>query len=152
MADGGFPIKYVTGKKDVEISSAPKETRMYNGRGYVLEESIVGDVGLVKAWKADTMGNLVFRGTARNFNPECAAASRYTIAEVEEIVPAGSLAPESIHVPSIYVHSIVKAQSEKRIERLTLSKGSSLAFFFPLSVGLRPYTRFGFLLFTCIYV
>ncbi len=93
----------------------------------MLEESITGDVGLVKAWKADTLGNLKFRGTARNFNPECAAAARYTIAEVEEIVPAGTLAPDEIHVPSIYVHSIVRANSEKRIERLTLSavKGAS---------------------------
>ena len=87
-----------------------------------MEESITGDIGIVKAWRADTFGNLMFRGTARNFNPDCAMAARFTIAEVEEIVPVGTIAPEDVHVPGVYVKAIVKANEEKKIERLTLFK------------------------------
>ena len=120
IQEGGFPIKY--GKNGaVEIGSKPKELRNFNGRNYVMEEAISGDVALIKAWKADTYGNLVFKGTARNFNPDCAMAAKFTIAEVEEVVPLGQLHPDAIHLPGVYVKSIVKANSEKRIERQTLT-------------------------------
>ena len=83
-----------------------------------MEHSIQGDFAFVKAWKADTRGNLIFRGTARNFNPECATAGKVCIAEVEEIVEAGTLHPDSIHLPGIYVDRLIKGPSyEKRIEK-----------------------------------
>jgi 3-oxoacid CoA-transferase len=88
----------------------------------VLEEAITGQIGLVKAWKADEFGNLVFRGTARNFNPECAMAAKYTIAEVDEIVPTGSINPADVHLPGIYVKAIVKTQADKKFEKVTLAK------------------------------
>eukprot|EP00128_Syssomonas_multiformis_P008034 Colp12_sorted_trinity150504_noHs@16516 len=120
--EGGAPIKY---NKDgsIAIPSQPRESRSFNGRNYIMEEAITGDFALVKAWKADTVGNLVFRKTAQNFNTPCAKAAKVTIAEVEEIVPVGELPAEGIHVPSVYVHRIVKgAKFEKRIERLSLAK------------------------------
>jgi len=121
IQEGGFPIKY-NADKTVAIASKPRETRSFNGRNFVLEEAITGDFALVKAWKADTLGNLVFRATARNFNPDCAKAAKITIAEVEEIVEPGALKPDEIHLPGIYVARIVKAtQNEKRIEKLTLA-------------------------------
>lgn len=105
--------------------SEPRETREFDGKGYVMERAIVGDVALVKAWKADERGNLVWRGTARNFNPDCARAGKICIAEVEEIVPVGALSPEEIHLPGIYVHHVVKGDSyEKRIEKRTISSGT----------------------------
>jgi 3-oxoacid CoA-transferase subunit A len=91
-------------------------------REYVMETGLFADLALVKAWKADELGNLVYRKTARNFNPMMAAAARFTIAEVEEIVPAGSLDPDTIHTPSLYVKRFVKTQSVKRIEQRTVSK------------------------------
>lgn len=124
VANGGFPIKY-RADKTVEIPSKKKEIKSFNGRDYVLEESITGDVALVKAWKADPFGNLVFRGTARNFNPDCAMAAKFTIAEVEEIVPLGSLKPEDVHLPGVYVQAIVKANMEKKIERRTVAKSAT---------------------------
>jgi 3-oxoacid CoA-transferase len=127
VQQGGFPIKFKPGGKEVDIASKPHEVRTFGGREYVLEEAITGDVGLVKAWKADTFGNLVFRGTACNFNPECAAAARFTVAEVEEIVPLGALSPSEVQVPGVYVHSIVKANVEKKIERLTLDLSDETA-------------------------
>jgi len=97
-----------------------KETRVIGGREYLLELPIKGDVALIKAWKADTWGNLVFRKTARNFNAPMAGAARITIAEVEEIVPVGQLAPDQIHVPSIYVNRLVLGKDyQKPIERRT---------------------------------
>ena len=99
-----------------------KETKEYNGRHYVLEESLTADISLVKAYKADKSGNLIFRMTARNFNPMMATAGKVTIAEVEEIVEIGDLDPECIHVPGIYVNMIVKGNFEKRIEQRTVSK------------------------------
>jgi 3-oxoacid CoA-transferase A subunit len=99
-----------------------KETKEYNGRNYVLEESLTADISLVKAYKADKSGNLIFRMTARNFNPMMATAGKITIAEVEEIVEIGDLDPECIHVPGIYVNMIVKGSFEKRIEQRTVSK------------------------------
>jgi 3-oxoacid CoA-transferase subunit A len=99
-----------------------KEVRNFDGRDYVMERGIVGDFALVRAWKADTMGNLVYRKTARNFNPMMAAAGKITIAEVEEIVPVGELDPENIHTPGVYVQRLVKSKFEKRIEQRTTRK------------------------------
>jgi len=97
-----------------------KETRVIGGREYLLEMPIKGDVALLKAWRADTWGNLVFRKTARNFNAPMAGAARITIAEVEEIVPVGQLDPDQIHVPSIYVSRLVLGKDyQKPIERRT---------------------------------
>jgi 3-oxoacid CoA-transferase subunit A len=98
-----------------------KETRQFDGEWYVMERSLRADVALVKAWKADTAGNLVYRKTARNFNPMMATAGKLCIAEVEELVPAGELDPDHIHTPGIYVKRIVvNATPEKRIEQRTV--------------------------------
>ena len=95
-----------------------KETRVINGHGYVLEQPITGDYAFVKAWKGDTHGNLVYRRTARNFNPMMATAGKITIAEVEELVEPGQLDPDHIHTPGVYVQRILQGPSyEKRIER-----------------------------------
>ncbi len=97
-----------------------KETREFDGRPYVLEKGIIGDFALVKAWRADPFGNLVFRKTARNFNPMMAAAGRITIAEVEEIVDFGEIDPDHVHTPGIYVQKLIQGPSyEKRIEQRT---------------------------------
>jgi len=98
-----------------------KETREIDGKHYVLETALRADVSLVKAWKADRSGNLVFRKTARNFNPACAMAGKVCVAEVEEIVETGSIDPDHVHLPGIYVHRIVlNATPEKRIEQRTV--------------------------------
>eukprot|EP01125_Pyxidicula_operculata_P022920 TRINITY_DN9685_c0_g1_i1.p2 TRINITY_DN9685_c0_g1~~TRINITY_DN9685_c0_g1_i1.p2 ORF type:complete len:502 (-),score=159.95 TRINITY_DN9685_c0_g1_i1:2109-3614(-) len=118
---GGMPIKH---HKDgtVDIESKPRPTAVFDGRKYVMETAIRSDFSLIKAHKADTHGNLVFRATSRNFNPAAATAGKVCIAEVEEIVEPGQLTPDEIHLPGIYVHRIVKGPSfEKRIERLKLS-------------------------------
>ena len=100
-----------------------KETKEFNGKTYLLEEGIVGDFALVKAWKADTLGNLVYRKTSRNFNPLAAMAGKITIAEVEEIVEPGELDPDEIHTPGIYVQRVLLGTNyQKRIERLTVAK------------------------------
>jgi 3-oxoacid CoA-transferase subunit A len=99
-----------------------KETRVYNGKEYLLEEALTADFSLVRAWKGDKMGNLVYHKTARNFNPMIATAGKITIAEVEELVEIGELDPNSIHTPSIYVQTIIEGKQEKRIERLTVRK------------------------------
>jgi 3-oxoacid CoA-transferase subunit A len=99
-----------------------KEVREYNGRHFILEESIVGDFAIVKAWKADPYGNLVFRKTARNFNPLAATAGKITVVEVEEIVPLGSLDPDEIHTPGIYVNRLIQGTFEKTIEQRTVRK------------------------------
>jgi 3-oxoacid CoA-transferase subunit A len=100
-----------------------KELKEFDGKTYVLERGIRADVALVKAWRADHAGNLIYRKTARNFNPMIATCGKVTVAEVEEIVEIGSLDPEAIHTPSIYVDRIVRTTSEKRIEqRTTLSR------------------------------
>ncbi|KAI8865542.1 3-oxoacid CoA-transferase, partial [Ramicandelaber brevisporus] len=126
---GGVPIKYSQGKQgEVEIASTPREAREVDGRGYIFEEAITGDFALIKAWKGDAFGNLVFRGAARNFNPAMARAGKITIAEVEEIVPVGELKPDEIHLPGIYVQRLVKGGAyEKRIERLTLNDGANVS-------------------------
>lgn len=97
-----------------------KEVREFDGRQYVMETGLVADLSIVKAWKADERGNLVFRKTARNFNPMMATAGRACVAEVEEIVPTGSLDPDHIHTPGIYVDRIVQTVPEKRIEQRTV--------------------------------
>jgi len=98
-----------------------KETREFDGELYVMERALVPEVALVKAWKADKSGNLIFRRTARNFNPAAAMAGKVTIVEVEEIVETGSIDPDAVHLPGIYVHRIVlNASPEKRIEKRTL--------------------------------
>ena len=97
-----------------------KETREFDGEEYVMERSLTADIALVKAWKADQSGNLVFRKTARNFNPDVATAGRITVVEVEELVETGGLDPDHIHLPGIYVHRIiVNPRPEKRIEQRT---------------------------------
>lgn len=100
-----------------------KEHKEFNGETYILETGLLADIALVKAWKADEQGNLVFRKTARNFNPMMATAGKTTIVEVEEIVPVGSLDPDHIHTPGIYVQRLIKGASyEKRIEQRTVRK------------------------------
>ncbi|MDQ6600579.1 CoA transferase subunit A [Bacillus salipaludis] len=100
-----------------------KEHKVFNGRTYILEEGIVGDFAFVKAWKADPLGNLIYRKTARNFNPLAAMAGKVTIAEVEEVTPIGGLDADQIHTPSVFVQRVFLGTNyEKRIERLTVSK------------------------------
>ncbi|WP_180053937.1 CoA transferase subunit A [Acinetobacter sp. YH12236] len=102
-----------------------KEVREFDGKEFILEKSLTADVALVKAYKADKAGNLVFRKTARNFNPECAMAGKITVAEVEQVVEIGELDPDDIHLPGIYVNRIiVNAAPEKRIEQMTLKAGA----------------------------
>ena len=96
-----------------------KETRNINGKNYVLEQAITGDFAIVKAWKADTFGNLIFRKTARNFNPMVATAGKITVVEVEEIVAAGELDPDQIHTPGIYVDRLIQGNFKKAIEQRT---------------------------------
>lgn len=97
-----------------------KEVREFNGRKYILEESITGDFAIVKAWKADTFGNAIYRHTAQNFNPMAATAGKITVVEVEEIVEPGELEPSTIHTPGIYVDRVIQGKFEKRIEQRTL--------------------------------
>ncbi|MBM4105001.1 MAG: CoA transferase subunit A [Phycisphaerae bacterium] len=104
-----------------------KPTAEFDGETFVLERGIRTDLSLVKAWKADPSGNLVYRRTARNFNPPAATCGRVTIAEVEEIVPLGTLDPDSIHTPGIFVDRIVQTRSEKRIEQRTTRTGAAPA-------------------------
>ena len=100
-----------------------KEQREFEGKPYILENSLTADVALVKAYKADKAGNLIFRKTARNFNPECAMAGKFTVVEVEHVVEIGELDPDDIHLPGIYVNRIIlNATPEKRIEQLTIKQ------------------------------
>lgn len=122
VAEGGLPMLYGP-NGTVLKASEPKETRVFNGREYVLEYAITGDYAIVKAWKGDRHGNLVYRASARNFNPLCAAAARITIAEVEELVEPGEIDPDHVHTPGIFVHRIFKGTGyQKRIERRTVRK------------------------------
>ncbi len=117
----GIPAFFTATGYGTEVAEG-KETREINGRMYVLEEALTADFSLVKAWKGDTMGNLIFKGTARNFNPMMAKAGKITIAEVEELVEPGELDPNNIHVPGIYVQRIFKGKDyEKRIEQRTVT-------------------------------
>ena len=97
-----------------------KEHKEFNGETYILETGLFADLSIVKAWKADETGNLIFRKTARNFNPPAAMCGKVCIAEVEEIVPTGSLDPDHIHLPGIYVHRLIQGSHEKRIEQRTV--------------------------------
>ncbi|GBF31415.1 putative succinyl-CoA:3-ketoacid coenzyme A transferase subunit A [bacterium MnTg04] len=115
----GIPAFYTATGYGTEVAKG-KDTREFNGRNYVLEESLTADYSLVKAWKADTMGNLVYRMTAQNFNPMMATAGKITVAEVEEIVEPGELDPEHIHTPGIFVQRLIKGTFEKRIEQRTI--------------------------------
>ncbi len=124
VQEGGFPIKLSTDGKKGILFSDPKPTQEFNGQQYVLEESLSGDFALIKGWKADTKGNVMFKKTARNYNTDCAKAAKCTIVEVEEIVDEGELNPDHIHLPSVYVHRIVQGdETMKRIEKKILSKG-----------------------------
>ncbi len=119
-AKGGIPIKFKNdGSHEVEIESLPRPTKDFDGHEYVMEYALHGDLALVKCWKADTRGNLVFRGTAQNANPDCAVAGKVTIVEAEEIVEAGELDPNEIHLSGVYVdHVILATDNEKPIERM----------------------------------
>ena len=97
-----------------------KEHKEFNGKTYILETGLFADLSIVKAWKADETGNLIFRKTARNFNPPAAMCGKVCVAEVEEIVPTGSLDPDHIHLPGIYVHRLIQGSHEKRIEQRTV--------------------------------
>merc|ERR1719427_1388110 len=125
--EGGAPIKY-NPDKTIDIASRPRESRNFNGRDYIMEEAITGDFSLVKAWKSDKAGNLIFRKTANNFNLPMCKAGKITIAEVEEIVECGEIPADQVHIPGVYVQRVVKGKSyEKRIERLTHFKEPSAA-------------------------
>jgi 3-oxoacid CoA-transferase subunit A len=121
MAAGyGMPVVYTPAGVGTEVAEG-KEVREFKGKKYLMEEAFDADFALVKAWKGDAMGNLVFRSTARNFNPMMAMAGKITIVEVEELVPLGALDPDHIHTPGIYVHHIFQGVNyEKRIEQRTV--------------------------------
>ncbi|WP_108306080.1 CoA transferase subunit A [Metalysinibacillus jejuensis] len=119
----GIPAFYTATGVGTPIAEG-KPTKQFDGKTYIEERAITGDYALVKAWKADPLGNLVYRKTARNFNPLAATAGKITIAEVEELVPVGALQPDEIHTPGVYVqHVIVGKDYEKRIERKTMREG-----------------------------
>ncbi len=117
----GIPAFYTAAGVGTLVAQG-KETRVFDGREYLLEKSVVGDFALVAAWKGDRLGNLVYRKAARNFNPMAVTAGRVAIAEVEELVEAGDLDPDCIHTPGVFVHRLVVAPREKRIERRTVGK------------------------------
>ncbi len=121
-AGHGIPAFYTKTGVGTVIAEG-KEHREFNGETYIMEEAIFADLAIVKAWKADTTGNLVFRKTARNFNPLAAMSGRVCVAEVEEIVPAGALDPDCIHLPGVYVHRLIQGEHEKRIEQRTVREG-----------------------------
>lgn len=123
MRAGGAGIPGFYTKTGVgTVIAEGKEHKDFNGQTYILETGLVMDLSIVKAWKADETGNLVFRKTARNFNPPAATCGKVCVVEVEEIVPAGSLDPDHIHLPGIYVHRIIQGEHEKRIEQRTTRK------------------------------
>jgi 3-oxoacid CoA-transferase subunit A len=119
ISEGGLPVRYAADGSVAKFSPR-KETREFDGRTYVLEPAIVGDFAIVKAWRGDRFGNLVYRHTAMNFNPMMASAAKVTIAEVEQLVDVGELDPDGVHTPGIYVQRIyLGTRYEKRIERRT---------------------------------
>lgn len=119
-AQGGFPAFYTPAGYGTEVAEG-KETREFNGKMHVLEYAFDADFAFVKAWKGDTAGNLIFKGTARNFNPNMCGAAKITVAEVEELVPVGTLDPNQIHIPGIFVQRIFQGEKyEKRIEQRTV--------------------------------
>jgi 3-oxoacid CoA-transferase subunit A len=123
VAEGGMPWKY---DKDgnIAVASPPKQTQEFDGKDYVLERAITADFGLVRAWKGDRHGNLVFRDSARNFNPLAAMCGRITIAEVEQLVDPGDINPNGVHLPGVYVQRVIELTAEqaadKRIEKRTV--------------------------------
>jgi len=118
-AQAGFPAFYTPAGYGTEVAEG-KEVREFNGKMHVLEYAYEADFSFVKAWKGDEAGNLIFKGTARNFNPSMCGAARITVAEVEELLPAGSLDPNEIHIPGIFVQRIFQGEHfEKRIEQRT---------------------------------
>lgn len=123
-AQAGFPAIYTPAGYGTEVAEG-KETREFNGKMYVLEHAFKADFAFVKAWKGDAAGNLVFKGTARNFNPCMCGAAKITVAEVEELVPIGKLDPNHIHIPGIFVQRTFQGQQyEKRIEQRTIRESS----------------------------
>ena len=121
-AQAGFPAFYTPAGYGTEVAKG-KETREFDGKMYVLEPAFKADFAFVKAWKGDAAGNLIFKGTARNFNPLMAMAGTITVAEVEELVPVGELDPNQIHTPGIFVQRILQGENyEKRIEQRTVRK------------------------------
>ena len=121
MRAGGAGIPGFYTKTGVgTVIAEGKEEREFDGETFILERGLIADLSIVKAWKGDTQGNLIYRKTARNFNPPVATCGKICIAEVEEIVPAGSLNPDLIHTPGIYVSRIIEGEHEKRIEQRTV--------------------------------
>ncbi|MFD2825161.1 CoA transferase subunit A [Leeuwenhoekiella polynyae] len=121
-AQAGFPAIYTPAGYGTEIAEG-KETREFDGKMYVLEHAFKADFAFIKAWKGDTAGNLIFKGTARNFNPIMCGAATVTVAEVEELLPAGELDPNQIHIPGVFVQRIFEGKNyEKRIEQRTVRK------------------------------
>ncbi|MBU2359102.1 MAG: CoA transferase subunit A [Alphaproteobacteria bacterium] len=120
----GIPGFYTKTGVGTQIAEG-KEHKDFDGQTYILERGIVADLAIVKAWKADATGNLVFRKTARNFNPPAAMCGKVCVVEVEEIVPTGSLGGDEIHLPGVYVHRIIQGDHEKRIEQRTTRKKES---------------------------
>lgn len=121
-AQAGFPAVYTPAGFGTEVAEG-KETREFDGKMYVLEHAFKADFAFVKAWKGDEAGNLIFKGTARNFNPNMCGAAKITVAEVEELVPVGELDPNQIHIPGIFVKRIFQGEKyEKRIEQRTVRK------------------------------
>ncbi|MFV0410252.1 MAG: CoA transferase subunit A [Paracoccus sp. (in: a-proteobacteria)] len=123
MRAGGAGIPGFYTKTGVgTVIAEGKEVKVFRGEEYILEEGIFADLSIVKAWKADATGNGIFRETARNFNPPAAKCGKICVLEVEEIVPVGSLDPDHIHLPGIYVHRLIQGEHEKRIEQRTTRK------------------------------
>jgi len=123
-AQSGIPAFYTPAGYGTEVAEG-KESREFNGKMHILEHAFKADFAFVKAWKGDEAGNLIFKGTARNFNPNMAGAATITVAEVEELLPAGSLDPNEIHIPGIFVQRIFQGeQYEKRIEQRTVRQRS----------------------------
>jgi 3-oxoacid CoA-transferase subunit A len=124
-AQAGFPAFYTPAGYGTEVAEG-KETRAFDGKMYVLEHAFKADFGFIKAWKGDAAGNLIFKGTARNFNPNMCGAAKITVAEVEELVPVGELDPNQVHVPGIFIQRIFQGERfEKRIEQRTVRKRST---------------------------
>ena len=121
-AQSGIPAFYTPAGYGTEVSEG-KESRAFNGKMHLLEKAFNADFSFVKAWKGDAAGNLVFKGSARNFNPNMCGAAKITVAEVEELVPVGTLDPNHIHIPGIFIQRIFQGENyEKRIEQLTVRK------------------------------
>lgn len=125
-AQSGFPAFYTPAGFGTEVAIG-KETREFDGKMYVLEQAFKADFGFIKAWRGDAAGNLIFKGTARNFNPNMCGAAKITVVEVEELVPVGDLDPNQIHIPGIFVQRIFQGTHyEKRIEQRTVRKRDRL--------------------------